>query len=132
VSAERPEVWVYREGGMWEHAADPVPWESTDPDEDRRGAGYSPLTWLGTPGDGGGKIVLHYRPGRPPECALEVWGNHDIGVDLYVDRLPDALELLARWAPLISATAATDAALEAHQLAEAAHIAEHERKRGHK
>lgn len=107
------QVWLY-DGGAWSLAPDPIDWQDGDDVRERyaeagytrKAAGLAPFLSLlaaehvnptGVVG-----LTLWYRPRRPPECLIDVQGTDDSTYALYVARFPDALDLMARWAPLVN------------------------------
>lgn len=119
---ENPEVWLY-EAGAWRRAPDPITWQGGDDVHARYAeAGYAesylplPFISLVYPGDAPGSVGLRlWVRAEPPECIIDVEGTSDTGHSFYVDRLPDALDLMARWAPLVTASAPIAEAVDAYE-----------------
>jgi hypothetical protein len=107
-------VWLY-EGGAWDLADDPISWDGQG--SDVRGkyaaAGYSelpgkdaaPFLILGLHSEDVGEaaqLVLFVRR-TPPQCLIEIEGSGGSCRTVYATRLPEGLDLMARWAPIASA-----------------------------
>lgn len=110
---EPGKVWLF-DGASWQLVADPIEWSEDGGDdvhERYEAAGYAHRSGggdflrLGVSEEvsvsGVPALALWLRPGRPPECLIEVQGSDDSSVSLYAARLPDGLDLMARWAPLV-------------------------------
>jgi hypothetical protein len=102
-------VWLYRDGD-WELADDPIPWSTGS--DDVRGkyaeAGYTevpgppaePLLVLGLHSEEArpaGQLTLFTRR-EPPQCLIDIEGAGGATRTVYAARLPDGLDLMARWA----------------------------------
>jgi hypothetical protein len=112
------QVWLY-EGGSWELAADPITW-SEDGDDVR--AKYAEAGYTETAGESADPFLvlgLNSEEARPavqltlfvrrehPECLIDIEGPAGSTRSVYAARLPDGLDLMARWAPLAQAGALT-------------------------
>lgn len=108
-------VWLYEDGG-WELADDPIAW-SGEAGEDVRAkyaeAGYSefsaaaaePFLVLGLNSEDArpaAQFTLFVRRERP-ECLIDIEGTVGSTRSVYAARLPDGLDLMARWAPIAQA-----------------------------
>ena len=108
-------VWLYEDGG-WELADDPVAW-SGEAGEDVRAkyaeAGYSefsrtaavPFLVLGLNSQDAqpaAQFTLFVRR-EHPECLIDIEGARGSTRSVYAARLPDGLDLMARWAPIAQA-----------------------------
>ena len=112
-AAEAPrDSWLY-EGGAWRWVPDPVDWgDEFDVLAGYARAGYGvgaqggeearSLLWVGDPE--GEYVELFDRP-EPPQCILQVGGADGVVPEFYIAALPDALDIMARWAPLVRAAA---------------------------
>lgn len=111
----RGRVWLY-EGGRWTLIDDPLLWKADDHDVEAKyiEAGYSessttpPADWflaLGLHGDQARPAVQIrlYARQDPPQCLLDVEGPEGSSRTVYAARLPDGLDLMARWAPITQA-----------------------------
>ena len=121
-------VWLYQDGG-WELADDPIPW-STGADDVRAKyaeAGYSessrtaadPFLFLGLNSEEaqpGAQFTLFVRR-EHPECLIDIEGAGGSTRSVYAGRLPDGLDLMARWAPIAQAGVLTALAGDLFQLA---------------
>ena len=115
-----PEVWLYN-AGAWHRVPDPITWQDGDDVHERyaeagyaTGPGGSPFIDLATPGDASGSVglTLWTRP-EVPECIIDIEGPHGETRSVYVNSFPEALDLMARWAPLVTASAPIADAREA-------------------
>jgi len=106
-------AWLY-EGGSWVLADDPVP-QGSEPGSDWReeyaAAGFvQPFLVLGLHSEdndaSAAQIVLYTRQGAP-QCMIEIEGRSGSYHRVYAARLPDGLDLVARWAPMATAGALT-------------------------
>lgn len=108
------QVWLY-EGGSWELADDPITW-SEDGDDVREKyaeAGYTelpgqtaePFLVLGlNSGEARPAVQLNMFVRRePPQCLIDIEGPGGSTRSVYAARLPDGLDLMARWAPIAQA-----------------------------
>lgn len=97
--AETPEkkarYWCF-DGSSWGLIEDPLP-----PGSD----GYDLFQLvLGEPEHRGPRMTLWARDSKP-ECMIDIFRGGDLGgcASVYADRLPDGIDLFARWAPAIYA-----------------------------
>lgn len=105
------EVWLYN-AGAWRRAPDPITWQDGDDVHERYAqAGYAadlaglPFIDLGFPGDASGSVGLTLWTRREaPECIIDIEGRHGETRSVYVNSFPEALDLMARWAPLVTAS----------------------------
>jgi hypothetical protein len=108
VTRANPEVWLY-DAGTWRHIPDPIAWQNGDDVHERYAqAGYAdpPFIDLTYPQSKSGGVGLKLWTRRePPECVIDIEGSQMSTCSVYVSRLPDALDLLARWSPLITISA---------------------------
>lgn len=119
---ENPEIWLY-EAGTWRRAPDPITWQGGDDVHERYAeAGYTesytpePFIGLVYPGDVPGTVGLAlWVRDKAPQCIIDIEGTNDVGRSVYVDRFPDALDLMAQWAPLVSVSAPIAEAVDAYQ-----------------
>jgi hypothetical protein len=115
-------VWLY-EGGEWTLVEDPIPWSRNGSDEVRAKyaeAGYSEAL---TPGDSAepflvvglhseaitgsaAQLALFVRH-EHPQCLIDIEGPYGSTRTVYATRLPDGLDLMARWAAIANAGALT-------------------------
>ena len=106
-------AWLY-EGGSWALADDPVPPDGepgSDWREEYAAAGFAhPFLVLGLHSEdndaSAAKIVLYTRQ-EAPQCMIEIEGRSGTYHRVYAARLPDGLDLVARWAPMATAGALT-------------------------
>jgi hypothetical protein len=112
------QVWVF-DGREWYREPDPIEWSEPDGGSDevteRYGAaGYSPagrpapFMSLGsgeTADFGKVSLELWVRPHQPPECLIAVGGTDGSSHAVFAARLPDGLDLMARWASLVQVRA---------------------------
>lgn len=111
-------VWLYR-GGDWELADDPIPWSSGSDDVRAK---YAEAGYTEVPGPSAEPFLvlgLHSEEARPaaqltlfarrdpPRCLIDIEGAAGATRTVYADRLPDGLDLMARWAPIAQAAALT-------------------------
>jgi hypothetical protein len=116
------QVWLY-DGETWSLAPDPIEWigDGDDVYERYQAAGYglradlggaAPFLRLGVTdevaGSGVAALSLWVRPGKPPECLIGIDGTDDSGHAVFAARLPDGLDLLARWTPIVQANVLLD------------------------
>ncbi|MDQ2812892.1 MAG: hypothetical protein M3Z75_13705 [Actinomycetota bacterium] len=122
-------VWLYQDGG-WELADDPVPWSGKageDVSAKYAEAGYSEFSR--TAADPFLVLGLNSGEARPaaqftlfvrrehPECLIDIEGAGGRTRAVYAARLPDGLDLLARWAPIAQAGVLTALAGDLFQAA---------------
>jgi hypothetical protein len=105
------QVWLYEDGG-WTLADDPVPW-SQDGDDVRAKyaeAGYTDMRGLSDSflllgldsednTSSGAQLAMFVRD-EHPQCLIEIEGASGTARTVYAARLPDGLDLMARWAPI--------------------------------
>ena len=106
------QVWIYG-AGTWRRAADPIEWRDEDSDVEEKYAqvGYAEFrgggAFIGLSQYGANEyasINLYVRNGQPPECLLSIEGTESAEIrTVYADTLPDGLDLLARWTPIVEA-----------------------------
>jgi hypothetical protein len=131
------EIWLY-DAGTWRRAPDPINWESNPMvHEQYAEAGYAehdggPFLSLIYPGDGSCVVGLSlWVRDESPQCIIDIEGTDDATRSVYVNRFPDALDLVARWAPLVQVTMAAGPArreaLDAAHKLEAEHRARRQR-----
>jgi hypothetical protein len=109
-------VWLY-EDGNWKTIADPIPWSTSGSDgvlEKYAEAGYTesnqgdakPFLALGLDfndwADHPTRISLFVRS-QHPQCLIDIDGPAGSSRALYAARLPDGLDLFARWVPITQA-----------------------------
>jgi hypothetical protein len=112
-------VWLY-EGGDWTLAADPIPWSAEGGDDVR--AKYAEAGYTDAPGPPAEPFLvlgLHSEEARsaaqltlfvrrePPQCLIDVEGASGVTRTVYAARLPDGLDLMARWAAISQTGALT-------------------------
>jgi hypothetical protein len=104
------EVWLY-DAGTWQRAPDPIDWEGGDDVYERyAAAGYSsswdarPFIDLVYPGTSYRVGLTLWVRTEPPECIIDIEGTSEASRSVYVTRFPDALDLMARWTPLVEAS----------------------------
>jgi hypothetical protein len=119
-----PMVWLY-ENGAWKQAADPITWSEQGDDVRAKyaRAGYTeapgfsgraeparPFLALGLDHEGAlpvAQFTLFVRSERP-ECLIDIEGTAGVGGStrtVYAARLPDGMDLMARWAPIAQTSA---------------------------
>jgi hypothetical protein len=111
-------VWLY-EGGAWRQIADPIDWSEGDDVRARyteagyaQAAGHVPFLEVGHPdalGTAGyvAGLTLWVRA-KSPECLIDVGGTDSSSRPVYAASLPDGLDLMARWAPIVQASTLVD------------------------
>jgi hypothetical protein len=103
-------VWLY-DGSAWSLVPDPIEWSERGGDDvfaKYAEAGYAEhdgdcFLALHPPGGDDPALWLWVRPGKPPECLIHVDGTASSAHTVYAARLPDGLDLMARWAPIVRA-----------------------------
>jgi len=113
-------VWLYQDGD-WRLADDPVHWNHDGADDvrakyaeagysDLHGAPAAPFLLLGLNSEentsSGAQLTLFVRH-EHPQCLIDIEGQSGATRPVYAARLPDGLDLLARWAAIVSAAALT-------------------------
>jgi hypothetical protein len=77
---------------------------------DLHGAPAAPFLVLGLNSEentsSGAQLTLFVRH-EHPQCLIEIEGQSGATRSMYAARLPDGLDLLARWSPIVSAAALT-------------------------
>lgn len=106
-------VWLY-ENGEWKLTEDPITWSNGDD----VGAKYAEAGYSETPGQRADRFLilgLHseeasqaaqislYVRRDPPQCLIDIEGPTGSTRTVYAARLPDGLDLMARWAPIAQA-----------------------------
>jgi hypothetical protein len=113
MTSENREVWLYN-AGTWRRTPDPINWQNGDDVHERYAeAGYAaahtgglPFIDLAYPGDVPGTVGLTlWTRHEPPECIIDIEGPNGSTRSVYVQNFPDALDLMARWTPLVTASA---------------------------
>jgi hypothetical protein len=114
-------VWLF-EGGSWELADDPISW--SEHGDDVR-AKYAEAGYTELPGDTAEPFLvlgLNSEEARPavqltlfvrrehPQCLIDIEAPGGSTRSVYAARLPDGLDLMARWAPIAQAGVLTAAA----------------------
>ncbi|MCL2580999.1 MAG: hypothetical protein FWE35_00915 [Streptosporangiales bacterium] len=120
-------VWLYQ-AGEWEPADDPIDWgDETDVLKKYADAGYNEygpvassteslvagflvmgLNSEDSPGYGA-QITMYVR-NEFPQCLIDIEGGAGSSRAVYAARLPDGLDIMARWAPLATAGMLTEIA----------------------
>lgn len=113
-------VWLY-EAGSWVEIDDPITWGKNGEIVVERyaAAGYAqgdgaPEPFIGLEqAEGTGQAG--YVPGlalwvrsEPPQCLIDISGTDGTSRAIYAARLPDGLDLMARWVPIVSAGSTLD------------------------
>jgi hypothetical protein len=93
--------------GRWETAPDPLAGlpDGADVEEELRRRGYESCFEFGT--DHHGMMLQAWQRSKiAPHWFVQVTDSHSTIHEVLADGLPDALDLLGRWAPLVTAWAA--------------------------
>jgi hypothetical protein len=94
--------------GQWDSAPDPLAGlpDGADVVEELRRQGYESCFEIGV--DHGVMLQAWRRPKVAPHWLVQVTDSHSTIHEVLAEGLPDALDLLGRWAPLVTAWIAVD------------------------
>ena len=112
MTAPGEETAPHYANGVWSEEPDEFMRTWTTPidhDEALRMLGFSLWTRIGDPGGMDVPMTLTlYLRSQEPQYLMEVEGNGGSIPHVYARTLPDAMDLLAKWAPAVKAAAVTE------------------------
>lgn len=102
--SEQPPVWLY-DGHAWRLTADPVRWDADlDEFEEYREAGYRAGVAVAHPRaslDQDGAGLRLWTREKQPQCMITIEWSGEVW-NVYAARLPDGLDVMAKWAPIFA------------------------------